>query len=111
MMESCGELIYSDDSVGAVATDIQMPVDFLVVSFGKIVKKHTLKLNGEELLTISMGKRKWSESTLPTLLLMFEGSICKSIEVCDVYDEVKHIDFQLNTHIPVSYNRTRASIR
>lgn len=111
MMKSCGELCYPDDTVGAIATDIRMPVDFFIVSFSKIVKKHTLGLNGESIVTVSMGKRKWSESTLPTLLLMFEGGACTSIEVCDAYDEVGHIDFEIYTQIPVSYNRVKSSIK
>lgn len=111
LMQECGSPCYSEESVGAVSTDIRVPVDFLVVSFDKLDKKHTLLYNGTELLTLAMGRRKWSESTLPTLFLQFAGDTCTSIEICDVHDEVSHIDFTLDTDIPVTYNRVKSSVR
>lgn len=91
MFEECGQFCFTDTTLGAISSDILVPVDFLVVSFNKLIRKHTTLRNGAHIATISMSTRAWSESVLPTLLLKFDGTSCSSIEVCDVNGRWKSV--------------------
>lgn len=111
MYREQGKPYFDETTVGAISTDVLVPADFLVVNFNKLVKKHTLRRNGVELLTVSMSTRSWSESALPTLLLQFDGNTCTSIEVCAVYSDPDAIGLVLETDVSVVFNRAKSSVR
>lgn len=111
MFEECGQFCFTDTTLGAISSNILVPVDFLVVSFNKLIRKHTILRNGAHVATISMSTYPWSGSTLPTLLLKFDGNSCSSIEVCDVNGEMEECWVVLDTDVPATYNRSRNTIR
>lgn len=111
LFEECGQFCFDDATMGAISSDILVPVDFLVVSFNKLIRKHTILRNSVRIATISMSTRAWSESVLPTLLFQFDGTSRTSIEVCDVNGEMEKCWVVLDTDVPVTYNRSRNTIR
>lgn len=96
---------------GAVATNIRVPADFVVLSFAKLVKKHTVFYNGQKVLTVSMSRRSWAESTLPTVLLRFQEGVLSSVEVCDIWSTAADIGLEIEAPAEITYNTSKSSVR